>query len=275
MEENETSINDLIEKRNQIYNKMIASGLNLTEEQWKLVIEFVKVNKDIASLTASRNLEENVNLKSEKISEGSQSIVYKTSNNQVYKEFKPDTEHPFDYDALEIMCGKLGNLKRINIPISLKYDADGKIIGSLENFVQNEDIKLENVHCRDLYKWYIEVLEDMEKLTYQKIKGIDISSDNIVLNKNGLFIIDIGCFEYHPNESIEEIRKSNIEEINFVFLYGLIWKVCQFASRQSFAEIFSEIKDFDGTIFQYLQYKNPYEYANDSKIENVSGLQRI
>ena len=48
-------------------------------------------------------------------------------------------------------------------------------------------------------------------------------------------------------------------------LYGVIWKVGQFATQQSFEEIFNEIKNFDGTLFQYIQFKNPYDYVENVK----------
>ena len=78
------------------------------------------------------------------------------------------------------------------------------------------------------------------------------------------FPIDV-IFEYCQEKSVEEIQKLNQTNLNFAMLYGVIWKVGQFATQQSFEEIFNEIKNFDGTLFQYIQFKNPYDYVENVK----------
>lgn len=188
-----------------------------------------------------------------------------TFNNDVYKEFKSDTEHQFDYRALKKMVEDVGNLKRINIPFKLIYGPNNEIIGELEKYVSEEAIELSNLPCSLIFKWYQEASEDMSILAQHKISTADISTDNMVINSEGMFIIDVGCFEYTPEKAVEEIQELNQDNLNFVMLYGLVWKVGQFATQQSFEEIFNEIKNFDGTLFQYVQFKNPYDYADNGR----------
>ena len=259
-------IKELEEKRNLLYSDIVSSGVNLTEKQWELVFQYVKVSIDLLSLSKTSNSNFDISdLKRRKIGEGSQSNVYLTLNDDVYKEFKPNTEHPFDFMALKKMVENIKNLKRVNIPFRLIYGKENEIIGELEKYIPKETIELSNLPCALVFKWYKEASEDMKILSQNKISTFDISTDNMVINSNGMFIIDVGCFEYTPEKTVDEIQKLNQDNLNFTILYGLIWKVGQFATQQSFEEIFNEIKNFDGTLFQYVQFKNPYDYADKHK----------
>lgn len=71
------SIKELEEKRNSLYSDMVNSGINLTEKQWELVFQYVKVNMDILALSKPHNSNSDISdLKKRKIGEESQSNVY-------------------------------------------------------------------------------------------------------------------------------------------------------------------------------------------------------
>lgn len=199
------------------------------------------------------------------IAEGGQCKVYKIDDSWVYREYKNDGRFPVEFSTIKLMKEKGLRLKRIVVPVDFKYDLDKNIIGSISQFINSEDIDLANVKCSELYTWYLELLCDAEKLSQLKIRMIDFSIYNMLLNANGPFLIDVDSFKHQPESSIEEIRKANIEDLNYTFLYGLIWKVGQFVVKESFEDLFLEIKDFNGTLFEYLQYRNPYDYGEYNK----------
>ena len=205
----------------------------------------------------------------EKIGEGSQAIVYKLDENWIFSHYKIDTQNPIDFSTLEIMVNQVEELKRIVIPVKADYNNDKtKIVGTYSryisgvNFNSTDITSFSNIPCEMLYSWYKDFIEDVKILSKYKILALDITSDNILINNNGPFLIDAGGFKYSPEKDNEEIEKENIANINYCFLYGIVWKVGQFVSRQSLDEIFEEIRNFNGTLREYLQFKNPYEYGN-------------
>lgn len=205
----------------------------------------------------------------EKIGEGSQSVVYKLDNEWVFTHYKLSSEHPIDFNTIEILINKAQNLHRVIIPVKADYDISGtKIVGTYSRYVLGQNInemdkfELYNIPCKCFYKWYCEFLEDVIYLGKLNILTTDISRDNMLLGNDGPYLVDIGCFKFDNSKSIEEIVKKNIEELNFCFLYGIIWKAGQFVTNQSFQEVFNEMNNFDGTLLDYLKFKNPYDYKN-------------
>lgn len=197
----------------------------------------------------------------ELIGEGGQSKVYKIDDLWVYREYKNDGRFPIEFNTIELLAKKSLKLKRIIIPTTIKYDGDKNIIGSISQFIKSENIELANIKCSELILWYIELFEDIEKLSQEKIRTMDFTIHNMLLNENGVFLIDIDSFKYMPESSIDEIRRENVADLNYTFLYGLIWKIGQFVAKESFEELFLEIKNFDGTLFEYIQYRNSYDYG--------------
>lgn len=201
----------------------------------------------------------------EKIGEGGQSIVYKIDENWVFKHYKLDSKYPIDFRAIEIMCNEVNNLKRIIVPIKIDYNiTKNKILGTYSRFVSPQEIELGNILCSTLYQWYIELYEDTKVLSSKKIKMIDSVAWNYILNEEGPFLIDVDSFKFCPEKSLESVEKENIEDLNYVFLYGFVWKVGQFVAKQSFDEIFEEISNFKGTLYDFIKCKNAYDYGKSS-----------
>lgn len=200
----------------------------------------------------------------EKCNEGGQSKVYRIDDNFVFKHYKQDGKYPIDFKTIEIMCEELQALNRIIVPIKIDYDKNNKIVGTYYKYIKSQPIELSNVQCSKFYQWYIELLEDVKKVSSKKIRMKDLVDWNFIINTDGPFFIDVESFILCNEETSEKIEQDNISDLNYTFLYGFVWKVGQFVTKQSFEEIFSEIRDFSGTLFEYVQYKNPYDYGMPS-----------
>lgn len=197
----------------------------------------------------------------EVLGQGGQSIVYKLNDNYVFKHYKLDKKYTIDFRTIEILCNEIGKLNRIITPIKIDYDRDNKIMGTYCKYIQNQQLELANVSCSTFYQWYMELIEDVKKISLKRIRMIDLVYWNFMMSEEGPFLIDVDSFVFSPEKDIEEIEKDNIADLNYTFLYGFLWKVGQFATRQTHDEIFAEIKNFNGTLFEYVQYKNPYDYG--------------
>ena len=206
----------------------------------------------------------------EKIGEGGQSVVYKLNENWVFKHYKLDTKYPIDFKAIEIMCYQISDLKRIILPTKVDYNiTKDKIVGTYSQYIETKEISLGNILCSTLYQWYMELCEDIKILSSKKIRMIDSVAWNYVINENGPFLIDVDSFIFCPEKTIEDVEIENIKDLNYTFLYGFIWKVGQFATRQSINEIFEEISKFQGTLYDYLKFKNPYDYGEPSARNSI------
>lgn len=197
----------------------------------------------------------------QKIGEGGQSIIYKLNDEWIFKHYKLDKKYPIDFKTIEIMCNEINALKRIILPIKIDYDILKKqIVGTYSRYVQNKEINLGNVLCSTLHQWYMELYSDVKILSSKKIRMNDLVTWNFIFNENGPFMIDVDSFMYCPEKTNETLEMENIKDLNYTFLYGFIWKVGQFATKQSINEILEEIFNFKGTLYDYLKFKNPYEY---------------
>ena len=201
----------------------------------------------------------------EKIGEGGQSIVWKLDENWVFKQYKIDTKYPIDFKAIEIMCNEVDDLDRIIVPVKIDYNINkDKIVGTYSRFVPTKEIQLGNVLCSTLYQWYMELYQDIKLLSAKKIRMIDSVVWNYTMNENGPFLIDVDSFTFCPEKSVDDIEKENIEDLNYTFLYGFIWNVGQFVTKQSIKEILEEMSMFNGTLQDYLIFKNPYDYGESN-----------
>ena len=206
----------------------------------------------------------------EKIGEGGQSIVWKLDENWVFKQYKIDTKYPIDFKAIEIMCNEVDDLDRIIVPVKIDYNINkDKIVGTYSRFVPTKEIQLGNVLCSTLYQWYMELYQDIKLLSAKKIRMIDSVVWNYTMNENGPFLIDVDSFTFCPEKSVDDIEKENIEDLNYTFLYGFIWNVGQFVTKQSIKEILEEMSMFNGTLQDYLIFKNPYDYGESNVSQTI------
>lgn len=194
------------------------------------------------------------------LSQGGQSIVYKLDDNYVFKQYKLDKEYPIDFKIIKILCNEIGKLNRVITPIKIDYNRNDKIVGTYCKYIQSYQLELVNVSCSTFYQWYTELIDDVKKISSKKIRMLDFVYWNFIMSENGPYFIDVESFVFSQEKDIEEIEKDNIADLNYCFLYGFLGKIGHFVTSQTFNEIFDEIKNFNGTLSEYVQYKKSYDY---------------
>ena len=200
------------------------------------------------------------------INDGAQSEVYEYDDETVYKKYKKQIASPIDLDALKIMYYKINQMKRIMLPIRLEV-VDDKILGQYSRYIKPPYIDLSLVSCADFYTWYLEVTEEVKILAQFKIRVIDAQArENVVINNSGPYLVDIEGFKYYPLEEESIIEKANCEEIKYCFLNSLLRDVGAFSVfDQSLDEALLEIASFEGTLREYLHFKNTNDYETIKK----------
>lgn len=154
------------------------------------------------------------------IDEGEYGRVYLTSNNKCLKIFKQSISRKdkmsFDEDVFNI----IRKLKPKNIYTlgDLYYNKSlTRILGYLSEYYSKEDINILTMPVDYTFDNLCSLYDSFVLLSEYNIRISDTCTQNVILNNNGITIIDTDFYYIDANSNKLAIKKSNIYDLGELF----------------------------------------------------------
>lgn len=200
--------------------------------------------------------------------------VYLTSNNKCLKIFKQSISRKdkmsFDEDVFNI----IRKLKPKNIYTlgDLYYNKSlTRILGYLSEYYSKEDINILTMPVDYTFDNLCSLYDSFVLLSEYNIRISDTCSQNVILNNNGITIIDTDFYYIDANSNKLAIKKSNIYDLGelFSWIYMNSLKETDFNKRSSMIDkiekLFIPIGTFgvEPVIKKLIKYKYPIDYLQN------------
>lgn len=199
------------------------------------------------------------------IGSGCNGIVYKIDDSSCVKLF--DCINKFNYDTIsKINKLKLDNFYHISDFI---FDKKRKFVGYIMKYYKPEDIDILTMPTSYLLDNIYNIYNSVLKLTNNKVRIIDLYGGNVILNNDGITVIDTDSYCFDVKSDCDSLLSDNVKEfrvlVEELFYSSLIYyhKFCQDPFYDY--NIFSKINSKDGiTSFccEFENYKYPIDYVN-------------
>ena len=205
------------------------------------------------------------------IGEGEYGRVYLTSNNKCLKIFKESisrkNKKSFDEDAFNI----IRKLKPKNIYTlgDLYYNRTlTRILGYLSEYYAKEDIDILTMPVDYTFDSLCSLYDSFCLLSEHNICVNDACPQNVILNNNGITIIDTDFYYIDTNSNKSAIQKSNIYDLGelFAWIYMRSLEEIDFDKRSEMIDkierLFIPIGEFgvEPVIKKLIKYKYPIDY---------------
>lgn len=205
------------------------------------------------------------------IDEGEYGRVYLTSNNKCLKIFKQSISRKdkmsFDEDVFNI----IRKLKPKNIYTlgDLYYNKSlTRILGYLSEYYSKEDINILTMPVDYTFDNLCSLYDSFVLLSEYNIRISDTCTQNVILNNNGITIIDTDFYYIDANSNKLAIKKSNIYDLGelFSWIYMNSLKETDFNKRSAMIDkiekLFIPIGTFgvEPVIKKLIKYKYPIDY---------------
>ena len=200
--------------------------------------------------------------------------VYLTSNNKCLKIFKQSISRKdkmsFDEDVFNI----IRKLKPKNIYTlgDLYYNKSlTRILGYLSEYYSKEDINILTMPVDYTFDNLCSLYDSFVLLSEYNIRISDTCSQNVILNNNGITIIDTDFYYIDANSNKLAIKKSNIYDLGelFSWIYMNSLKETDFNKRSAMIDkiekLFIPIGTFgvEPVIKKLIKYKYPIDYLQN------------
>ena len=207
------------------------------------------------------------------IDEGEYGRVYLTSDNKCLKIFKHSISRKdkmsFDEDVFNI----IRKLKPKNIYTlgNLYYNKSlTRILGYLSEYYSKEDINILTMPVDYTFDNLYSLYDSFVLLSEYNIRISDTCPQNIILNNNGITIIDTDFYYIDANSNKLAIKKSNIYDLGelFSWIYMNSLKETDFNKRSAMIakieRLFMPIDTFgvEPVIKKLAKYKYPIDYLH-------------
>lgn len=207
------------------------------------------------------------------IDEGEYGRVYLTSNNKCLKIFKQSISRKdkmsFDEDVFNI----IRKLKPKNIYTlgDLYYNKSlTRILGYLSEYYSKEDINILTMPVDYTFDNLYSLYDSFVLLSEYNIRISDTCPQNVILNNNGITIIDTDFYYIDANSNKLAIKKSNIYDLGelFSWIYMNSLKEIDFDKRSAMIakieRLFMPIDTFgvEPVIKKLAKYKYPIDYLH-------------
>lgn len=205
------------------------------------------------------------------IDEGEYGRVYLTSDNKCLKIFKQSISRKdkmsFDEDVFNI----IRKLKPKNIYTlgDLYYNKSlTRILGYLSEYYSKEDINILTMPVDYTFDNLCSLYDSFVLLSEYNIRISDTCQQNVILNNNGITIIDTDFYYIDANSNKLAIKKSNIYDLGelFSWIYMNSLKETDFNKRSAMIDkiekLFIPIGTFgvEPVIKKLAKYKYPIDY---------------
>lgn len=180
------------------------------------------------------------------IDEGEYGRVYLTSNNKCLKIFKQSISRKdkmsFDEDVFNI----IRKLKPKNIYTlgDLYYNKSlTRILGYLSEYYSKEDINILTMPVDYTFDNLCSLYDSFVLLSEYNIRISDTCTQNVILNNNGITIIDTDFYYIDANSNKLAIKKSNIYDLGelFSWIYMNSLKETDFNKRSAMIDKIEKI----------------------------------
>ncbi len=214
------------------------------------------------------------------IDEGEYGRVYLTSNNKCLKIFKQSISRKdkmsFDEDVFNI----IRKLKPKNIYTlgDLYYNKSlTRILGYLSEYYSKEDINILTMPVDYTFDNLCSLYDSFVLLSEYNIRISDTCTQNVILNNNGITIIDTDFYYIDANSNKLAIKKSNIYDLGelFSWIYMNSLKETDFNKRSAMIDkiekLFIPIGTFgvEPVIKKLIKYKYPIDYLQSSVGDHI------
>lgn len=211
------------------------------------------------------------------IDEGEYGRVYLTSDNKCLKIFKQSISRKdkmsFDEDVFNI----IRELKPKNIYTlgDLYYNKSlTRILGYLSEYYSKEDINILTMPVDYTFDNLCSLYDSFVLLSEYNIRISDTCTQNVILNNNGITIIDTDFYYIDANSNKLAIKKSNIYDLGelFSWIYMNSLKETDFNKRSAMIDkiekLFIPIGTFgvEPVIKKLIKYKYPIDYLQKDDI---------
>lgn len=205
------------------------------------------------------------------IDEGEYGRVYLTSDNKCLKIFKQSISRKdkmsFDEDAFNI----IRELKPKNIYTlgDLYYNRTlTRILGYLSEYYSKEDINILTMPVDYTFDSICSLYDSFILLSEHNIHVSDACPQNVILNNEGITIVDTDFYYIDTNSNKSAIKKSNIYDLGelFAWIYMNSLKETDFNKRSAMIDkiekLFMPIGTLGGepVIKKLAKYKYPIDY---------------
>ncbi len=205
------------------------------------------------------------------IDEGEYGRVYLTSDNKCLKIFKQSISRKdkmsFDEDAFNI----IRELKPKNIYTlgDLYYNRTlTRILGYLSEYYSKEDINILTMPVDYTFDSICSLYDSFILLSEHNIHVSDACPQNVILNNEGITIVDTDFYYIDTNSNKSAIKKSNIYDLGelFSWIYMNSLKETDFNKRSAMIDkiekLFMPIGTFgvEPVIKKLAKYKYPIDY---------------
>lgn len=207
------------------------------------------------------------------IDEGEYGRVYLTSGNKCLKIFKQSISRKdkmsFDEDAFNI----IRELKPKNIYTlgDLYYNRTlTRILGYLSEYYSKEDINILTMPVDYTFDSICSLYDSFILLSEHNIHVSDACPQNVILNNEGITIVDTDFYYIDTNSNKSAIKKSNIYDLGelFSWIYMNSLKETDFNKRSAMIDkiekLFMPIGTFgvEPVIKKLAKYKYPIDYLH-------------
>ena len=207
------------------------------------------------------------------IDEGEYGRVYLTSNNKCLKIFKQSISRKdkmsFDEDVFNI----IRKLKPKNIYTlgDLYYNKSlTRIVGYLSEYYSKEDINILTMPVDYTFDNLCSLYDSFVLLSEYNIRISDTCPQNVILNNNGITIVDTDFYYIDTNSNKSAIKKSNIYDLGelFAWIYMRSLEEIDFDKRSEMIakieRLFMPIDTFgvEPVIKKLAKYKYPIDYLH-------------
>lgn len=207
------------------------------------------------------------------IDEGEYGRVYLTSNNKCLKIFKQSISRKdkmsFDEDVFNI----IRKLKPKNIYTlgDLYYNKSlTRILGYLSEYYSKEDINILTMPVDYTFDNLYSLYDSFVLLSEYNIRISDACPQNVILNNNGITIVDTDFYYIDTNSNKSAIKKSNIYDLGelFAWIYMRSLEEIDFDKRSAMIakieRLFMPIDTFgvEPVIKKLAKYKYPIDYLH-------------
>ena len=207
------------------------------------------------------------------IDEGEYGRVYLTSDNKCLKIFKQSISRKdkmsFDEDVFNI----IRKLKPKNIYTlgDLYYNKSlTRILGYLSEYYSKEDINILTMPVDYTFDNLCSLYDSFVLLSEYNIRISDTCPQNVILNNNGITIVDTDFYYIDTNSNKSVIKKSNIYDLGelFAWIYMRSLEEIDFDKRSAMIakieRLFMPIDTFgvEPVIKKLAKYKYPIDYLH-------------
>ena len=191
-------------------------------------------------------------------------VVYKIGKDKCLKHITNDSRSNSEVIE-EIMKLDLESFYKI---YKLLYDRDGYFSGYTMKYYDGEDIDILLMPTDYTLDNFAKMERDIKKISEKNIFVDDLHTENVILNRNELIVIDVDNYTFSTNENL---LNSNITEVYRLFKELYIESMIKnYSETVDELRVIRQLFKSNNNIYDELKgYKYPIDYIKKKSLEPV------